>query len=89
MPREDNLYASLDDIPIPVDDGACDHLLGMRIPSVSLMSTAGRVVNLANTPRRTVVYCYPRTGRPNVDPPKGWNEIPGRSQRMHPTSGRI
>lgn len=77
MTRKDNLYASLDDIPIPTDDGACDHLLGMSIPSVSLMSTAGRVVNLANTPGRTVVYCYPRTGRPNVDPPKGWNEIPG------------
>lgn len=77
MTRKDNLYASLDDIPIPTDDGACDHLLGMSIPSVSLMSTAGRVVNLANTPGRTVVYCYPRTGRPNVDLPEGWNEIPG------------
>lgn len=24
-----------------------------------------------------VVYCYPRTGKPDEDPPPGWNEIPG------------
>jgi len=24
-----------------------------------------------------VVYIYPRTGRPDVDPPTGWNQIPG------------
>jgi peroxiredoxin len=23
------------------------------------------------------VYCYPRTGHPDQDPPTGWNEIPG------------
>lgn len=62
---------------MPVDDGACDHLPGMQIPSLPLASTGGRRVDLAWLPGRTVVYCYPRTGRPDQDPPKGWNDIPG------------
>ncbi|HEY1374120.1 MAG TPA: peroxiredoxin, partial [Candidatus Binatia bacterium] len=65
------------DLPIPVDDGACDHLPGIRVPSVRLESTAGRVVDLSALPGRTVVYCYPRTGRPDVELPAGWNAIPG------------
>lgn len=77
MPRTDNLYELPQNLPVPVDDGACDHLPGMRVPSVPLRSTAGHVVDLASLPGRTVVYCYPRTGRPDVEPPKGWNDIPG------------
>jgi peroxiredoxin len=77
MPRTDNLYELPKDLPVPVDDGGCDHLAGMRVPSVSLRSTAGRGVDLATLPGRTVIYCYPRTGRPDVEPPQGWNEIPG------------
>lgn len=64
-------------LPVPVDDGACDHLPGMQLPSVPLRSTAGTLVDLATLPGRTVVYCYPRTGRPNEAPPAGWDEIPG------------
>jgi peroxiredoxin len=41
------------------------------------MSTTGRAVDLAKITGRTVVYCYPRTGSPDKDPPQGWNEIPG------------
>ena len=77
MARTDNIYALPKDLPVPTDDGACDHLTGMRVPSVPLLSTAGRVVDPASLPGRTVLYCYPRTGRPDVEPPKGWNEIPG------------
>ena len=77
MPRTDNLYELPADLPVPVDDGACDHLWGMLLPSVPLMSTGGRLVDLAGLPGRTVVYCYPRTGRPDSDVPKGWNAIPG------------
>jgi peroxiredoxin len=77
MSRTDNVYELPKDLPVPVDDGACDHLAGMRVPSVSLPSTAGRVIDLASLSGRTVLYCYPRTGRPDVEPPKGWNEIPG------------
>ena len=74
-----NLYDLPEDLPAPVDDGAADHLLGMRVPSIGLMSTAGRTVNLAEVSkrRRTVVYCYPMTGAPGRDLPAGWDEIPG------------
>jgi hypothetical protein len=33
-------------LPVPQDDGACDHLLGTRIPEVWLASTDGFPVNL-------------------------------------------
>ena len=66
------------DLPLPVNDGACDHLPGMRVPSVVLPSTAGRMVNLAElTAPRTVIYCYPRTGVPGEPLPEGWDMIPG------------
>jgi peroxiredoxin len=77
MARSDNLHELPADLPVPVDDGACDHLDGMALPSVPLRSTAGRTVDLAHLPGTTVVYIYPRTGRPDVEPPKGWNDIPG------------
>jgi peroxiredoxin len=77
MARIDNLYALPDHLPVPINDGACDHLVGMTIPSLPLQSTSGEWVDLAIVAGRTVVYCYPRTGRPDQDPPEGWNEIPG------------
>lgn len=76
-PRSDDLLALPENLPIPADDGACNHLAGARLPSVPLRSTAGRVVDLAGLGGRVVVYCYPRTGQPDRDPPQGWNEIPG------------
>jgi peroxiredoxin len=77
MPRTDNLDELPETLPVPVDDGVCDHLLGMQVPSVPLSSTAGGIVDLTRLTGRTVVYCYPRTGRPDHEPPKGWNDIPG------------
>jgi peroxiredoxin len=65
------------DLPVPVDDGACDHLPGLRLPAISLPSTAGGTVDLAALTGRTVVYCYPRTGRPGEPLPTGWDSIPG------------
>jgi peroxiredoxin len=64
-------------LPVPVDDGACDHLAGIRLPSIALPSTSGGVVDLSAMKERTVVYVYPRTGRPDQEVPKGWDEIPG------------
>jgi peroxiredoxin len=77
MARRDNLYELPKDLPTPVDDGACNHLLDMHLPSIPLLSTAGRRVDVAKLTGRTVVYGYPRTGRPDQEPPQGWNEIPG------------
>ncbi|MGW7821745.1 MerR family transcriptional regulator [Streptomyces puniciscabiei] len=66
------------DLPVPEDDGAADHLPGMKVPGLALLDTAGRTVHLdAFGPRRTVVYVYPLTGRPGTDLPEGWNSIPG------------
>lgn len=79
--RSDNLYKLPDDIPAPTDDGAAEHLFGVRVPSVPLRSTAGRMVDLGEESARVrVVYCYPRTGEPDREPPGGleaWNRIPG------------
>ena len=70
-----------DDLPVPVDDGACDHLRGLGVPGVALPSTAGGMVRLADPAApRTVVFAYPRTGRPGEELPggeAGWNAIPG------------
>jgi peroxiredoxin len=77
MARQDDLQNLPDGLPEPVDDGAADHLAGMRVPPVALPATSGRLVRLDELPGRTVVYCYPRTGRPDEDPPPGWDAIPG------------
>jgi peroxiredoxin len=66
------------DLPVPVDDGACDHLVGMSVPAIALPSTAGRDVVLAQAGKpRAVVYAYPRTGVPGEPSPDGWDQIPG------------
>jgi peroxiredoxin len=61
-----------------IDDGACAHLPGLKLPSsVPLTTTAGRTVDFSDTSGRVVVYCYPRTSRLGEPPPTGWDEIPG------------
>jgi peroxiredoxin len=60
-----------------IDDGACAHLAGTTLPSVPLPTTSGRTIDLATLPGTVVVYAYPRTSRPGVPPPTGWDEIPG------------
>jgi len=75
--RSDNLYELPKDLPVPQDDGACDHLAGMTLPPIGLPSTRGRVVDLSRLAGTTVVYVYPRTGQPDQEVPTGWNDIPG------------
>jgi peroxiredoxin len=67
------------DLPVPLDDGAADHLVGTAIPALALPSTAGRDIDLglAAAEGTLVVYLYPRTGRPGEPLPTGWNDIPG------------
>jgi peroxiredoxin len=77
MPRADNVYELPADLPVPADDGACAHLQGMRLPSVSLASTGGSEVDLSQLAELIVVYVFPRTGRPDQELPTGWNAIPG------------
>ena len=66
-----------DNLPEPIDDGAANHLLGMKIPNVSLKSTNGSIVNLSKLKGKTIIFCYPMTGVPGVALPEGWDEIPG------------
>ena len=66
------------DLPVPVDDGAADHLPGRPMPPVEVPATSGETVRLdALGSGRTVLYLYPMTGRPGADLPAGWDEIPG------------
>jgi peroxiredoxin len=65
------------DLPVPQDDGAARHLAGQRLPDLALPATDGSTVNLARLKGRTVVYAYPRTGRPGQALPTGWDAIPG------------
>lgn len=66
-----------DDLPAPTDDGATAHLKGMRVPSLPLAATNGTRVDLSSLRGRTVVYIYPRTGKPGQALPTGWDAIPG------------
>ena len=71
-------YASTpDNLPVPLDDGATDHVVGMTLPSVMLDSTQGGTVDLSTLSGYVVVYCYPMTGQPGVPLPEGWDDIPG------------
>jgi len=65
------------DLPQPEDDGACDHLIGKPLHAIALPSTPNGTLDLATRPGRTVIYCFPRAGRPDVPLPEGWNDIPG------------
>ena len=64
-------------IPAPSDDGKADHLVGVSLPEISLSASNGGSVNLGNLRGISVLYIYPKTGRPDQDLPEGWNEIPG------------
>jgi peroxiredoxin len=60
-------------LPVPVDDGAADHLAGSAVPDLVLPSSHG-AVNLRDF---EVLYVYPRSGRPGRDLLPGWDDIPG------------
>ncbi len=72
-------YGSLPpDLPVPLDDGAADRLAGMDLPALTLPSTQGGDLELAELAGgRLVAYVYPRTGVPGQPSPPGWDEIPG------------
>jgi peroxiredoxin/putative methionine-R-sulfoxide reductase with GAF domain len=66
-----------EDLPAPVDDGACAHLRGAALPDLTLQSSHGPI-NLAEfASDRAVLYIYPRTGKPGRRTPPAWDAIPG------------
>jgi peroxiredoxin/DNA-binding transcriptional MerR regulator len=75
LPQPDPLP---DQLPAPVDDGAARHLPGRRLPPIELRATDDTLLRLDRVARgRWVLFMYPLTGRPGIDMPKGWDEIPG------------
>ncbi len=72
-----NLYMLPEGLPEPENDGACDHLQGMALPSVERVSTSGETVDLSRHKGLAVVFFYPMTGKPERPPMIGWNKIPG------------
>ena len=63
-----------------VTTGGADHLPGMAMPPIALPSTRGdrlRVDVAHSGFERLVIFAYPLTGRPGVEDPPGWDEIPG------------
>jgi len=75
--RADDIQTLPDDLPVPEDDGAADHLINAVVPAVALKATTGEAIRLDELEGRTVLFCYPRTGRPSEELPPGWNAIPG------------
>jgi peroxiredoxin len=65
------------DLPVPQDDGACSHLTGSNMPSISLSDTSGHSVDVASLSGLTILFCYPRTGAPGETIIEDWNSIPG------------
>lgn len=67
-------------LPVPTDDGAAGHLPGTALPPLALTATGTTPVRLDEVTGRTVVFVYPRTGRPGEASPGGdetWDSIPG------------
>jgi peroxiredoxin len=66
-------YTLPEGLPVPEDDGAADHLEGMKLPALELPSSRGTV----DLRQFEVLYVYPRTGRPGRAMLRGWDGIPG------------
>jgi peroxiredoxin len=68
-----DVYTLPPDLPVPEDEGAADHLVGLGLPDLTLESSQGEV----NIKSFDVIYVYPRSGRPGVPMLPGWDETPG------------
>jgi peroxiredoxin len=64
-------------IPAPINDDAAQHLLGAKLPDITLKATDGQLINLSTLKGKTVLYAYPRTARPGTPSLEGWDMIPG------------
>ena len=75
---ERDIYTLPPDLPVPVDDGAAEHLRGAVVPALALPATSGRLVDLAVLAREpAVLFFYPRTGQPGTSAGREWDLIPG------------
>ena len=65
-----DVYTLPEGLPVPTDDGAAAHLIGLELPDLVLESSEGEV-NLRDL---DVIYVYPRSGRPEQPMLRGWDE---------------
>jgi len=72
-----DLYALPTNLPVPVDDGLCDHLEGAVVPPIRLRSSTGRVVDVSTIGGTAVLYIYPRISAPDLPPSAEWDALPG------------
>ena len=73
-----NLSVLPPNLPIPEDDGYCNHLLEKTIPDISLPNQDGIYLKLRrDVSFRIILYCYPMTGKPGKSLPPNWDNIPG------------
>jgi peroxiredoxin len=72
-----SIYQLPADLPVPVDDGAADHLAGLAMPRLVLDSSDGQVDLASFAESLAVLYVYPATGVPGRQSPAGWDAIPG------------
>jgi peroxiredoxin len=54
-----------------------NRLIGTALPSLALWSTEKQWINLATVKGRSVIFCYPYTGKPGVPDPLNWDHTPG------------
>ncbi|KAG5638828.1 hypothetical protein H0H81_009599 [Sphagnurus paluster] len=67
-----------DNLPIPIDDGACAHLTGTTLPSIAIPSTASSgPIDLSVLKGLVIIFCFPRTGAQDEVVPREWDLIPG------------
>jgi peroxiredoxin len=64
-------------VPVPIDDGACNHLVGLDIPHLVLDSTHGPLDLAELASDRLVLYVHPGTTAPGQSLLPGLNTIPG------------
>lgn len=53
------------------------HLIGSKIPEMTLIDTTGEPRDPVSHREWTIIYCFPGAYADQVDYPVGWNEIPG------------
>jgi peroxiredoxin len=68
-----DVYTLPEGLPVPTDDGAAKHLVGLELPDLELESSSGSV----NVRALDVLYVYPRSGKPGQALLPGWDETPG------------
>ncbi|MFL9882360.1 peroxiredoxin [Paraburkholderia agricolaris] len=73
----DTIVIDWSTLPVPIDDGAANHLEGTSLPDFALTSTSGEAVHLSSLAGRTVIYAYPWKKRPDDPLLDGWLAIPG------------